>query len=81
MDEGIHQPSYRAVEDHLHGRYPGADPEGIRVRTVRTPGTEPTDFNINTDNDVIAEDWCMVLRGLNGWNPQAGGKILTIGLC
>jgi hypothetical protein len=55
MDEGIHQPSYRAVEDHLHGRYPGADPEGIRVRTVRTPGTEPTDFNINTDNDVIAE--------------------------
>ncbi|NLB18181.1 MAG: hypothetical protein GX825_05505, partial [Syntrophomonadaceae bacterium] len=55
MDESIHQPSYRAVEDHLHGRYPGADPEGIRVRTVRTPGTEPTDFNINTDNDVIAE--------------------------
>ncbi|MGI6492852.1 MAG: hypothetical protein ACOX0T_10745 [Pelotomaculum sp.] len=55
MDENIHQPSYQAVEEHLHGRYPGADPEGIRVRTVRTPGTEPTDFNINTDNDVIAE--------------------------
>jgi len=55
MDEGIHQPSYQAVEDHLHNRYPGVDPEGIRVRTVRTPGTEPTDFNINTDNDVIAE--------------------------
>jgi len=63
MDEGIHQPSYRAVEDHLHGRYPGADPEGIRVRTVRTPGTEPTDFNINTDNDVIAE---RLVHGPNG---------------
>ncbi len=55
MDEYIHQPSYRSVEDHLHNRYPNVDPEGIRVRTVRTPGTEPTDFNINTDNDVIAE--------------------------
>ncbi|MEN3003149.1 hypothetical protein [Dehalobacterium formicoaceticum] len=55
MDEYVHQPSYRSVEDHLHNRYPNVDPEGIRVRTVRTPGTEPTDFNINTDNDVIAE--------------------------
>jgi Fe-S-cluster formation regulator IscX/YfhJ len=55
MDEGIHQPSYRTVEEHLHNRYPDVDPEGIRVTTVRTPGTEQTDFNINTDNDVIAE--------------------------
>lgn len=55
MDESIHQPSYETVKEHLRGRYPEADPEGIRVRTVRTPGTEPKDFNINTDNDVIAE--------------------------
>lgn len=63
MDEYVHQPSYHTVEDHLHNRYPGVDPEGIRVRTVRTPGTEPTDFNINTDNDVIAE---RLVRGPNG---------------
>jgi len=63
MDEYVHQPSYRTVEDHLHNRYPGVDPEGIRVRTVRTPGTEPADFNINTDNDVIAE---RLVRGPNG---------------
>ncbi len=63
MDEYVHQPSYEVVKDHLHNRYPNVDPEGIRVRTVRTPGTEPTDFNINTDNDVIAE---RLVHGPNG---------------
>ncbi len=55
MDEGIHQPSYGAVEDHLRTRYPQNGPGEVRCRTVRTPGTEPDPWNINTDNDVVAE--------------------------
>ncbi len=63
LDTEIHQPSYRTVEEHLHSRYPGTDPEGIRCRTVRTPGTECNAFDINTDNDVIAE---RLVHGPNG---------------
>jgi hypothetical protein len=63
MDEGIHQPSYRSVEDHLRTRYPQNGPGEIRCRTVRTPGTEPDPWNINTDNDIIAE---RLVHGPNG---------------
>ncbi len=62
MDECIHQPSYRSVENHLSGRFPGTTGE-IRCRTVRTPGTQPDPWNINTDNDVIAE---RLVNGPNG---------------
>ncbi len=63
MNEQIHQPSYKTVEDHLHKKYPGTDPNGIRCRSVRTPGSENVDININTDNDVIAE---RLVKGPNG---------------
>ncbi|NLB54007.1 MAG: hypothetical protein GX808_13870 [Syntrophomonadaceae bacterium] len=63
MDENIHQPSYGAVEDHLRTRYPQNDPGEVRCRTVRTPGTEPDPWNVNTDNDVIAE---RLVHGPNG---------------
>ncbi len=55
LDRQIHQPSYRSVQEHLHGRYADASPGDIRCRSVRTPGTQPSACNINTDNDVIAE--------------------------
>ena len=63
MDENIHQPSYGAVEDHLRTRYPQNGPGEVRCRTVRTPGTEPDAWNVNTDNDVIAE---RLVHGPNG---------------
>ncbi|MGI6436234.1 MAG: hypothetical protein ACOX0F_12950 [Syntrophomonadaceae bacterium] len=63
MDEHVHQPSYGAVEDHLRTRYTQNGPGEIQCRTVRTPGTQPDPWNINTDNDVIAE---RLVRGPNG---------------
>jgi len=63
LDTEIHRPSYRNVEDHLRTRYPQNGPGEIRCRTVRTPGTEPHPWNINTDNDVIAE---RLVHGPNG---------------
>jgi len=60
LETQIHQPSYRDVESHLSGRYNGAE---VRCRTVRTPGTEDTSWNINTDNDVVAE---RLVNGPNG---------------
>jgi len=64
LDTQIHQPSYRAVEDHLSARYNGAE---IRCNTVRTPGTEHTPWNINTDNDVIAERLVIHPDGTTEW--------------
>ncbi len=63
LDRQIHQPSYEKVQDHLHGKFKDANPGEIRCRTVRTPGTEPSISNINTDNDVIAE---RLVNGPNG---------------
>ncbi|KAF1086675.1 hypothetical protein SPSYN_00394 [Sporotomaculum syntrophicum] len=64
LETQIHQPSYRAVEDHLNARYNGAQ---IRCNTVRTPGTEHTPWNINTDNDVIAERLVIRPDGTTEW--------------
>ncbi len=64
LDTQVHQPSYRAVEDHLSARYNGAQ---TRCNTVRTPGTEDVPWNINTDNDVIAERLVVRPDGTAEW--------------
>jgi hypothetical protein len=64
LDTQVHQPSYRAVEDHLSARYNGAQ---TRCNTVRTPGTEDVPWNINTDNDVIAERLVVRPDGTTEW--------------
>ncbi len=55
LESKVHQPAYNEVKNHLHGKYPNAKADEIRVTTVRTPGSDPHAININTDNDVIAE--------------------------
>ncbi|MDR3585078.1 MAG: hypothetical protein P4L59_07100 [Desulfosporosinus sp.] len=62
LNENVYQPSYRDVESHLSGRYNGAE---IRVQTVRTPkaGQECNPWDINTDNDIVAQ---RLVNGPNG---------------
>ena len=64
LDTQVHQPSYRAVEDHLSARYNGAQ---TRCNTVRTPGAGEVPWNINTDNDVIAERLVVRPDGTAEW--------------
>ncbi len=54
MNQQIYQPSYNDVQSHLSARYGGAE---IRVQTVRTPkpGQECHPWDINTDNDIVAQ--------------------------
>ena len=62
INQQVYRPSYDDVESHLAARYGGAE---IRVQTVRTPkpGQECHPWDINTDNDIVAQ---RLIDGPNG---------------
>jgi len=62
LENEIHQPAYRDTEDFLCNTL-NIEKGNVRLRPVRTPGTEVTPWGINTDNDVVAE---RLVNGPNG---------------
>lgn len=63
MEEKVYRPSYGQVEDHIRTKYPDLEADQVRCRTVRTPGSDPKQWSINTDNDVVVEK---LVPGPNG---------------
>ncbi|NPV91274.1 MAG: hypothetical protein HPY50_10945 [Firmicutes bacterium] len=67
LNKNVYEPSYKDVRDALKDKY-----GEVRVDTIRTPGKEYHPWDINTDNDIIAqykvvrngkEEWVEIPRG------------------
>ena len=67
LNKNVYEPSYDDVKNSLKDKY-----GEVRVETIRTPGKEYHPWDVNTDNDIIAqykvirngkEEWVEIPRG------------------